>query len=161
MQTYRIWVLHRIIKFSRYSPETFGHIAPRIIFFGWENGRTTIYLLHIYSGALQASLDDLSNDLQKSHQERLQSDESLQKKIEDRNSLPVFHMQGDIMTAIYDNPVTIIRGNTGCGKTTQVSIQCSHRPICYKILHYGKVLRYFLHVLLDSYNVIGKVNIWV
>ena len=29
-------------------------------------------------------------------------------------------MKDDIMAAIHENPVTLIRGNTGCGKTTQV-----------------------------------------
>ena len=31
-----------------------------------------------------------------------------------------FRMKDDIMAAIHENPVTLIRGNTGCGKTTQV-----------------------------------------
>ncbi|KAK3874012.1 hypothetical protein Pcinc_021030 [Petrolisthes cinctipes] len=66
------------------------------------------------------SLDEISVQLQKTHQERLQSDNVLQKMIQKRSELPVYPMKQEIMNAIYDNPVTIIRGNTGCGKTTQV-----------------------------------------
>lgn len=39
---------------------------------------------------------------------------------ESRNNLPVARMKKDIMDCINNNSVTIIRGNTGCGKTTQV-----------------------------------------
>ena len=66
------------------------------------------------------SLDDLSNELQKTHQDRLQTDEALQKSMKDRSDLPVFNARQEILNAINDNPVVIIRGNTGCGKTTQV-----------------------------------------
>lgn len=51
---------------------------------------------------------------------RLQDEQDLQKSIKDRSSLPVFAKRNEIMAAINDNPVIIIRGNTGCGKTTQV-----------------------------------------
>lgn len=67
-----------------------------------------------------ASLDDISADLQQAYQSRLQQDVDLQRKIQDREQLPVFQRRQDIMDAINENPVTIIRGNTGCGKTTQV-----------------------------------------
>ena len=40
----------------------------------------------------------------------------------DRDQLPVFASKGEIMDAINNNSVVIIRGNTGCGKTTQVRI---------------------------------------
>lgn len=66
------------------------------------------------------NLDQLSQTLQKAHQDRLQTDERLQHMINQRKELPVFNMRQEILAAVYDNPVTIIRGNTGCGKTTQV-----------------------------------------
>ncbi|KZC09251.1 Dosage compensation regulator [Dufourea novaeangliae] len=66
------------------------------------------------------SLEQLSDDLLHEQRERLQQDSSLQKSIKDRSTLPVFSMKTEIMTAINENPVIIIRGNTGCGKTTQV-----------------------------------------
>ncbi|KAK8730414.1 hypothetical protein OTU49_007995 [Cherax quadricarinatus] len=66
------------------------------------------------------SLDQISADLQGVHKDRLQTDQTLQSLTEQRTQLPVYKMKQDIMAAIYENPVTIIRGNTGCGKTTQV-----------------------------------------
>lgn len=63
-----------------------------------------------------ATLEQLSEDLLAESRERLQNDVALQKSIDGRNHLPVFNMRGPIMEAINDNPVIIIRGNTGCGK---------------------------------------------
>lgn len=40
--------------------------------------------------------------------------------LRDREQLPVKQFQEEIMAAIDNNPVVIIRGATGCGKTTQV-----------------------------------------
>ncbi|XP_065860429.1 ATP-dependent RNA helicase DEAH13 [Euphorbia lathyris] len=39
---------------------------------------------------------------------------------EKRRELPIVMMEQEIMEAIYDNPIIIICGETGCGKTTQV-----------------------------------------
>lgn len=66
------------------------------------------------------NLDQISADLQRSHQERLQTDRDLQNMTQQRAQLPVNAKKQEIMEAIYDNPIVIIRGNTGCGKTTQV-----------------------------------------
>ncbi|XP_033206508.1 dosage compensation regulator mle isoform X1 [Bombus vancouverensis nearcticus] len=66
------------------------------------------------------SLEQLSEDLLHEQRERLQEDERLQKSIKERSHLPVFSMKNEIMNAINENPIIIIRGNTGCGKTTQV-----------------------------------------
>lgn len=38
----------------------------------------------------------------------------------DRDRLPVKQFEQEIMAAVDNNPVVIIRGATGCGKTTQV-----------------------------------------
>ncbi|XP_034234638.1 ATP-dependent RNA helicase A isoform X2 [Thrips palmi] len=67
-----------------------------------------------------ASLDQLSEDLCNEYKQRLQNDDTLKKMINDRQRLPVASMRSQIMAAINDNSVVIIRGNTGCGKTTQV-----------------------------------------
>ena len=40
--------------------------------------------------------------------------------LEERAKLPVAHSHDDILAAIEQNSVTIIRGETGSGKTTQV-----------------------------------------
>lgn len=40
--------------------------------------------------------------------------------VQEREQLPVKRFQEEIMGAIHRSPVVIIRGATGCGKTTQV-----------------------------------------
>ncbi|KAF2881286.1 hypothetical protein ILUMI_24886 [Ignelater luminosus] len=67
-----------------------------------------------------ATLEDLSEQLMQESRRKLQSQPELQKSIDERQQLPVFNMRGAIMEAINEHPVIIIRGNTGCGKTTQV-----------------------------------------
>ncbi|XP_026462459.1 dosage compensation regulator isoform X3 [Ctenocephalides felis] len=67
-----------------------------------------------------ASLDELSDQLLHHHRDRLQNNTDLQKSIKEREQLPVYSMKGQIMEAINEHPVILIRGNTGCGKTTQV-----------------------------------------
>ena len=51
----------------------------------------------------------------------------------DRDQLPVFASKGEIMDAINNNSVVIIRGNTGCGKTTQVRINHVLYPLKFLI----------------------------
>jgi ATP-dependent RNA helicase A len=65
-------------------------------------------------------LDRVSEDLQQSYRERAQTDNDLQARLKERETLPVSAQKRLIMEAINENPVVIIRGNTGCGKTTQV-----------------------------------------
>ncbi|XP_056647810.1 dosage compensation regulator isoform X1 [Diorhabda sublineata] len=67
-----------------------------------------------------ATLEDLSEQMLKEWRSRLENDSSLIKSIQDRQHLPVYAMKSVIMEAINEHPVIIIRGNTGCGKTTQV-----------------------------------------
>lgn len=69
-----------------------------------------------------ASLEQLSEHLLQESRDRLQNDANLQKSIDSRNHLPVFNMRAPIMEAINDNPVIIIRGNTGCGKSSLLLI---------------------------------------
>lgn len=66
------------------------------------------------------SLEQLSEDLERESRERMQQNADLQQSLKTRSKLPVFAKKNEIMNAINDNPVIIIRGNTGCGKTTQV-----------------------------------------
>lgn len=55
--------------------------------------------------------------------ERLQSDTFLQNSVKERDALPIARMKSQLMEAITENNVIIIRGNTGCGKTTQVKLK--------------------------------------
>ncbi|VVC92989.1 unnamed protein product [Leptidea sinapis] len=66
------------------------------------------------------SLDEISTDLEKHHRDMCQNSTLYQESMREREQLPVHAMRSQIMEAINDNPVIIIRGNTGCGKTTQV-----------------------------------------
>ncbi|XP_076302430.1 LOW QUALITY PROTEIN: dosage compensation regulator mle-like [Lasioglossum baleicum] len=66
------------------------------------------------------TLEQMSEDLLLEQREKLQQDDSLRKSIKERSNLPVYLMKNEIMNAINENPIIIIRGNTGCGKTTQV-----------------------------------------
>ena len=51
---------------------------------------------------------------------RLMNDQSLQNSMKERDALPVSRMKTEIMNAVTEHSVIIIRGDTGCGKTTQV-----------------------------------------
>ncbi|KAH8252671.1 hypothetical protein KR032_001180, partial [Drosophila birchii] len=68
-----------------------------------------------------ASIDDLSIDFERSLRERRQNDAEYRKFLEFRDKLPIAAMRSEILSAINENPVVIIRGNTGCGKTTQIA----------------------------------------
>ncbi len=71
------------------------------------------------------SLDALSLELRQRYERRMQTDGSVRKLVQDRELLPIFPVKNAIMEAIYENPVIIIRGSTGSGKTTQVIIESS------------------------------------
>ena len=66
------------------------------------------------------SLDEISLNLEQSYRHNFQTNENLQKMIKEREELPAFAINKEIMQTINDNAVVLIRGNTGCGKTTQV-----------------------------------------
>lgn len=68
-----------------------------------------------------ADLETLSDDLLKDYRDRLQTDDTLKDMLDFRQTLPVYDRRNDIMEVINDKPVIIIRGNTGCGKTTQIA----------------------------------------
>lgn len=99
------------------------------------------------SFCLQCTPEQISTDLQDELMYQLEHDENLQKVgqipspqpcpgssrhgvqqnktsvfqiLGERDQLPVKHFEEEIMAAIDNNPVVIIRGATGCGKTTQV-----------------------------------------
>lgn len=68
-----------------------------------------------------ASLDDLCSDLENSTKEKRFNNPEYQNFLEFREKLPIAAMRSEIMETINENPVVIIRGNTGCGKTTQIA----------------------------------------
>ena len=51
----------------------------------------------------------------------MNNDPALQQMLEQRTQLPVAGYKNALLQAIRENQVVIVRGATGCGKTTQVS----------------------------------------
>ncbi|NXX96249.1 DHX9 helicase, partial [Centropus bengalensis] len=62
----------------------------------------------------------ISMDLKNDFMYRLEHEEELQRIQEDRDALPVKCFECEILNAVNHNSVVVIRGATGCGKTTQV-----------------------------------------
>lgn len=73
------------------------------------------------------TLDDLESENEDDEVEELpglRSDEAFYNKhhfdLNRNKNLPIYAKREEIVTAIKDNPVVILKGETGCGKTTQV-----------------------------------------
>ncbi|XP_053247085.1 ATP-dependent RNA helicase A isoform X1 [Podarcis raffonei] len=67
-----------------------------------------------------ATPEQISIDLKSNLMYQLENDQELQKILQERETLPVKKFEREILDAIHQNSVVIIRGATGCGKTTQV-----------------------------------------
>lgn len=67
------------------------------------------------------SLEQISKDLLSAHSEALQHNENLKRMLTERERLPICDSKDVILDAVRNNSVIIVRGATGCGKTTQVS----------------------------------------
>nr|CAH8828658.1 unnamed protein product [Trichobilharzia regenti] len=65
-------------------------------------------------------LFNISASLAEARLHRLDSDHELRSLIDERSQLPVSPYKSSILEAIKYNRVTLIRGETGCGKTTQI-----------------------------------------
>lgn len=58
-----------------------------------------------------------------------------------RRKLPAYARQEDILEAINNNQVVVISGETGCGKTTQVSyISVGNNPLYTKYSVYNSMM---------------------
>ncbi|KAF3698527.1 ATP-dependent RNA helicase A [Channa argus] len=64
--------------------------------------------------------EQISGDLHDELMYQLKHDDNLQKILVEREQLPVKQFEEEIMETIKNHSVVIIRGATGCGKTTQV-----------------------------------------
>ncbi|XP_054835907.1 ATP-dependent RNA helicase A isoform X2 [Eublepharis macularius] len=67
-----------------------------------------------------AKPEQISIDLKSGLVYQVENDQELQKILQERETLPVKKFEREILEAIHQNSVVIIRGATGCGKTTQV-----------------------------------------
>ena len=66
------------------------------------------------------SLDYVSLILKNQRLEQLKNNEYSQLVLRDRENLPIFNQKNVIIKHIEGNTVSIIKGSTGCGKSTQV-----------------------------------------
>ncbi|XP_057283000.1 ATP-dependent RNA helicase A isoform X5 [Pezoporus wallicus] len=64
--------------------------------------------------------EQISMDLKSDFLYRLEQDPELQRIQQEREDLPVKNFESEILDAVHHNSVVVIRGATGCGKTTQV-----------------------------------------
>ncbi|KAB7505156.1 Dosage compensation regulator [Armadillidium nasatum] len=95
------------------------------------------------------SLEDLSLSFQNDLRMKLQTNVALQKCNEKRFQLPVFARRQNILDAVNENPVVVIRGNTGCGKTTQDKVLVIQYVSSLKLPRpYGSILFCTVGVLL-------------
>ncbi len=65
-----------------------------------------------------ATMESISEDLR--HGEQYKIENELKFRLQERQKLPVFNYRQQILEQIKSNNVILIRGATGCGKTTQV-----------------------------------------
>jgi HrpA-like RNA helicase len=64
------------------------------------------------------TLEAISNDMLMREKAKIHNPEIVQK----RRSLPVFNHRDEILKIIEENSVVLIKGTTGCGKSTQVRL---------------------------------------
>ncbi|NXU56884.1 DHX9 helicase, partial [Turnix velox] len=64
--------------------------------------------------------EQISMDLKSDYLYRLEQDVEFQRIQQERDTLPVKTFENEILEAVRYNSVVVIRGATGCGKTTQV-----------------------------------------
>lgn len=65
---------------------------------------------------VNASMEDINHDVMGQESMR-QVNENLEHT---RNNLPIFEARGQLLNCIRNNTVTIVKGETGSGKTTQL-----------------------------------------
>lgn len=65
-----------------------------------------------------ATMESISEDLRRGEQWKMENE--LKHRLQERQNLPVFHYRQQILEQIKKNNVILVRGATGCGKTTQV-----------------------------------------
>ena len=65
-----------------------------------------------------ATLESISAELHRAESYKIPSE--LKLRFDERCKLPVYHYRREILAQIKANKVILIRGATGCGKTTQV-----------------------------------------
>ncbi|XP_050521951.1 ATP-dependent RNA helicase A-like [Daktulosphaira vitifoliae] len=103
----------KLAEYKEFEPSTnvdkvISWSPPNCYFNAWTS--TSKLLTHI-------SLDEMSLRFSKKHLKNLSRQSE---SILNRSKLPIFHKKNEIISAIGKNTVVLIKGSTGCGKTTQV-----------------------------------------
>lgn len=70
-----------------------------------------------------------SQDYLNEYKDKHQSNEAFQQMLQQRSQLPVFQYKSALIEAAKRNRVIVVKGATGCGKTTQV---CNGLVVCFK-----------------------------
>lgn len=69
------------------------------------------------------SLTQTSSKYLNEHNFRFNNEPQLRVLLEERTQLPVHAYRHQILDSVYSKQITLIRGETGCGKTTQVNFK--------------------------------------
>jgi ATP-dependent RNA helicase A len=80
-----------------------------------------------HANFVKSSLDHISEDFRVAFEEKRKTNARYRRMKTCRESLPVFKSRDELMEVINTNPVVLVRGSTGCGKTTQV---CARNNSC-------------------------------
>uniref|UniRef100_A0A8B9IRK9 RNA helicase n=1 Tax=Amazona collaria TaxID=241587 RepID=A0A8B9IRK9_9PSIT len=110
----------------------------------------------------------ISMDLKSDFLYRLEQDPELQRIQQEREDLPVKNFESEILDAVHHNSVVVIRGATGCGKTTQVpqyildeyirtnrAAECNIVVTQVRISPYSYILPFYLYEHLPPMSVKG------
>lgn len=75
----------------------------------------------LYIGSGLSRLDMLDDKFLDEHEEKLRVNRKYIEMIQPRSTLPIYKEKEEILKMIQENQVVLISGETGCGKTTQVT----------------------------------------
>lgn len=64
-----------------------------------------------------------SQDYLNEYREKHQNNDAYKHMLEQRSQLPVFQYKSALVEAVKRNRVVVVKGATGCGKTTQVCLE--------------------------------------
>ncbi|XP_023930894.1 ATP-dependent RNA helicase A protein [Lingula anatina] len=76
-----------------------------------------------------ATMEQIGSDLLSGMEQQRKMDQGLQEMMRERGELPVHSYKEEILRTIHRSPVTLIRGATGCGKTTQMMRERGELPV--------------------------------
>ena len=100
-------------------------------------------------------MESISQDLQRAEQYKTENDFKF--RSQERQNLPVFSYRQQILDQIKQHNVILIRGATGCGKTTQVILNKFHSISTKKFFRF---LNIYLTMQLNMVKVLFVILLW-